>query len=237
MIRTNIFPIPRFTRPEHILLSTFNKEKLDLLVPDILAINPKAKFYSTGGTGGAITKILGSATASNYMPVEEFTGLPEMEGGLVKTLHPKIHAGLLAERNNPQHEKYLAVEMAKFGKGPGVYFDVFVGNLYDFRQAVVKDGGSAEVARCYIDIGGPCMTMAAAKNWHSVTALTSPEQYETFLWVLRQNAGKIPVQYRYAMALRAMDEIAKFRDMNRQHFSALDFDHDVLSTIKLVDAV
>ena len=77
----------------------------------------RAKFYSTGGTGKEIIKLLGEKAGSNYISVESFTQLPEMKGGLVKTLHPKIHAGLLGERNNPDHEEYIFKKMAElFGE-------------------------------------------------------------------------------------------------------------------------
>lgn len=234
MIRTNKFPVPNLIRPQHVLVSTFFKDKLEGLVEDILAANPQAMFYSTGGTGGKLREIMGSKAETNYMSVEDFTGCPEMEGGLVKTLHPKIHAGLLAERNNPEHQRFLEVEMAKFGKGPGVYFDIFVGNLYPFMDAVKNDGGSAEVARCYIDIGGPTMIMAAAKNWHSVSNLTSPDTYKYFGQVLAEDKGYVSAEYRFALAVEALRVIALFRGINYHHFSELDFGKDVLPTINLI---
>lgn len=233
MIRTNQYPIPKLIQPQHVLVSTFDKRGLDVLVARVLAANPQAMFYSTGGTGTALQEILGSRTATNYMSVEDFTGCPEMEGGLVKTLHPKIHAGLLAERNNPNHEKYLAVDMAKFGRGTGVYFDIFAGNLYPFDVVVARDGGSAEVARCYIDIGGPCMAMAAAKNWQSVAALTHPYMYDDLGPILQANSGCIPAASRFQFAVAAMGRIADFRSANAHHFQGLDFDRDVLPTITL----
>jgi len=105
-IRENVYQVVDLIRPAHILVSVFDKSGLEALVRGILGANPSAVFYSTGGTGKKIIEILGGGS-SNYKPVEEFTGAPEMEGGLVKTLHPKIHAGLLAERGNPAHEEYL----------------------------------------------------------------------------------------------------------------------------------
>lgn len=234
MIRTNQYPVPNLIFPQHVLVSTFDKSKLDDLVGNVLSSNPQAMFYSTGGTGITLQEIMGSRAATNYMSVEEFTGCPEMEGGLVKTLHPKIHAGLLAERGNPHHEHFINVEMAKFGKGPGVYFDIFAGNLYPFNDAVKKDGGSAEVARCNIDIGGPCMTMAAAKNWQSVAVLPQPEAYEILGGVLAENGGRIPAFMRFQFAVAAMDAIARFRRDNADHFAGLDFERDVLPTITLL---
>jgi phosphoribosylaminoimidazolecarboxamide formyltransferase/IMP cyclohydrolase len=129
-IRENVYPVIDFIKPEHILVSVFDKNGLEELVKGILSVNSEAKFYSTGGTGEKIIAILGANASKNYIAVEKFTGAPEMEGGLVKTLHPKIHAGLLAERGNPAHEEYLHKTLTETGVGQGVYFDVFVGNLY-----------------------------------------------------------------------------------------------------------
>lgn len=233
MIRVNEYPVPNLIFPQNVLVSTFFKDKLSILIECILSANPEAMFYSTGGTGKELQRLMGKRAKTNYMSVEEFTGCPEMQGGLVKTLHPKNFAGLLAERNNPEHERYLADEMSKFGKGPGVYFDVFAGNLYPFEEAVQQDGGSAEVARCYIDIGGPSIIMAAAKNWHSVTTLTHPEMYENLRNTLRANNGKIPAAARFNFAVKAMAVIKQFRTDNYNYFSSLDFKEDVLPTISL----
>ena len=234
MIRTNKYSVPNLILPQNVLVSTFDKDRLEVLVHAVLSANSNAVFYSTGGTGVKLQEILGPKAGVNYIPVEEFTGCPEMEGGLVKTLHPKIHAGLLAERGNPHHEKFLKYEMAAFGKGPGVYFDVFAGNLYPFGEAVSKDGGSAEVARCYIDIGGPCMTMAAAKNWHSVTVLTEPDMYSRLRELLEENDGRIPAENRFHFAVEAMRAISDFRAENYESFEFFDFQRDVLPTIDLV---
>lgn len=233
MIRTNQYPVPNGIFPQHVLVSTFDKQDLDVLVECILAANPHAMLYSTGGTGTALQQVMGSRAEANYMSVETFTGCPEMEGGLVKTIHPKIGAGLLAERGNPDHKNFLTNEMAKFGKGPGVYFDIFAGNLYPFNDVVRKDGGSAEVARCYIDIGGPNMTMAAAKNWHSVTVLPDPDAYKTLRQILEKNGGRVPAVSRFRFAVAAMRTVAEFRADNYRYFQGLDFERDVLPTIKL----
>ena len=176
-IRENIHQVIDMIKPEHVLVSVFDKSGLEDLVRGILEVSPSAKFYSTGGTGKKIAEILGDNASKNYIPVEEFTGAPEMEGGLVKTLHPKIHAGLLAERGNPAHEEYLYKILAGMGGRPGVYFDIFVGNLYPFTSVIAKEGTTSETARVNIDIGGPAMTMASAKNWHSIAVLTSTSQY------------------------------------------------------------
>lgn len=226
-IRENIYHVKDLIKPEHVLVSVFDKSGLDALVGGILEVSPDAKFYSTGGTGKKIMEILGKNSSKNYTPVEEFTGAPEMEGGLVKTLHPKIHAGLLAERGNPAHEEYLYRTLANMGGSPGVYFDIFAGNLYPFEAVISKEGTTSETARVNVDIGGPAMTMASAKNWHSIAVLTSPLQYQGFLHSLGDNNGKISLEQRFNLAKHAMMLIGQYRTAIGAYFSALDYHKDV----------
>jgi len=226
-IRENIHQVIDLIRPENILVSVFDKTGLEELVKGILAANSAAKFYSTGGTGKKIAEILGADAPKNYIPVEDFTGAPEMEGGLVKTLHPKIHAGLLAERGNPAHEEYLYKTLAAGSRYAGVYFDLFVGNLYPFTSVIAKEGTTSETARVNIDIGGPAMTMASAKNWHSIAALTLPAQYADFISALNKNGGKISLEQRFRLASQAMKSIGEYRTAIGEYFTKLDFEKDV----------
>ncbi|NJD56147.1 MAG: hypothetical protein FIA94_07040 [Nitrospirae bacterium] len=226
-IRENVHKVIDLIKPEHILVSVFDKAGLEELIRGILEANTSAKFYSTGGTGKKIIEILGPDASKNYISVEEFTGAPEMEGGLVKTLHPKIHAGLLAERGNPAHEEYLYATLAQGSRYAGVYFDIFVGNLYPFTSVIAKEGTTAETARVNIDIGGPAMTMASAKNWHSIAALTSPGQYAGFVGALRKNDGKISLEQRFRLATQAMRTIGEYRTAIGNYFADLDFTRDV----------
>jgi phosphoribosylaminoimidazolecarboxamide formyltransferase/IMP cyclohydrolase len=226
-IRENIHQVVNMIRPEHVLVSVFDKSGLENLVKGILEVNADAKFYSTGGTGKKISEILGSSASKNYIPVEEFTGAPEMEGGLVKTLHPKIHAGLLAERGNPAHEEYLYKTLSQGSRYAGVYFDVFVGNLYPFTTVIAKEGTTSETARVNIDIGGPAMTMASAKNWHSIAVLTSTSQYAGFISSLKSQEGRISLEQRFKLAAEAMQSIGEYRTSIGRYFSALDFEKDV----------
>ena len=226
-IRENIHQVIDLIKPEHILVSVFDKNGLDELVKGILEVNPDARFYSTGGTGKKIIEILGPQSQKNYVSVEDFTGAPEMEGGLVKTLHPRIHAGLLAERGNPAHEEYLYKTLAQNGSTAGVYFDIFVGNLYPFTAVISKEGTTSETARVNIDIGGPAMTMASAKNWHSVAVLTSADQYAGFIQELKNQNGRTGLQQRFKLAAQAMKSIGEYRTAIGNYFSALDFEKDV----------
>jgi phosphoribosylaminoimidazolecarboxamide formyltransferase/IMP cyclohydrolase len=233
-IRENIHQVIDMIKPEHVLVSVFDKNGLEDLVRGILEANPAAKFYSTGGTGKKISEILGVQSRENYVSVEDFTGAPEMEGGLVKTLHPKIHAGLLAERGNPAHEEYLYKVLAQEGGRPGVYFDIFVGNLYPFTSVITKEGTTSETARVNIDIGGPAMTMASAKNWHSIAVLTSTSQYEGFIGSLKNQNGRISLKQRFKLAAEAMRSIGEYRTAIGRYFSALDFEKDVRPFLDII---
>lgn len=226
-IRENIHQVINLIKPAHVLVSVFDKNGLEKLIKGILEANPDARFYSTGGTGKKIIEILGNQSKKNYVSVEDFTGAPEMEGGLVKTLHPKIHAGLLAERGNPDHEEYLFKALARKGGMPGVYFDIFVGNLYPFTSVISKEGTTSETARVNIDIGGPAMTMASAKNWHSVAVLTSADQYAGFIQELKNQNGRTGLQQRFKLAAQAMKSIGEYRTAIGNYFSELDFEKDV----------
>jgi phosphoribosylaminoimidazolecarboxamide formyltransferase/IMP cyclohydrolase len=233
-IRENVHQVIDMIKPEHVLVSVFDKSGLEDLVRGILEVNPSAKFYSTGGTGKKISEILGARSGANYVSVEDFTGAPEMEGGLVKTLHPKIHAGLLAERGNPAHEEYLYKTLSQGSKYAGVYFDIFVGNLYPFTSVISKEGTTSETARVNIDIGGPAMTMASAKNWHSIAALTSTSQYAGFIESLRNQNGRISLEQRFKLAAEAMRSIGEYRTAIGSYFSALDFAKDVRPFLNIV---
>ncbi|MBS3144127.1 hypothetical protein J4208_00930 [Candidatus Woesearchaeota archaeon] len=224
-IRENKFPVKNVIQPQHILVSVFDKTDLAILVNGILNANPAAQFYSTGGTGEKVVNVLGPLAEKHYTSVEAFTGAPEMDGGLVKTLHPKVHAGLLAERNNPKHEQYLAAM-------GGVYFDVMVGNLYPFTDVVAKPDCTAEQARINIDIGGPAMIMAAAKNWHSVAVISNPNQYHLVSAELSTRGG-LPLSFRFLLAQEAMRTVGSYRSAIGQHFGGLNFHRDVLPGLQV----
>lgn len=147
---------------QNIIASVFDKKGIVKLMKKLKENNSDLNIYSTGGTYDLLSKEM------EVIEVSKYTGMKEMEGGLVKTLHPIIHAGILAERNNLEHEKYLNEIGAE-------YIDLVVSNLYPFN------GGDIEIARGNIDIGGTTMIRAAAKNFLSCAVLVSPNQYDQFL--------------------------------------------------------
>ncbi|MFM5950483.1 MAG: bifunctional phosphoribosylaminoimidazolecarboxamide formyltransferase/IMP cyclohydrolase, partial [Novosphingobium sp.] len=134
------------------------------------------ELVSTGGTAKALRD-----AGLTVMDISELTGFPEMMDGRVKTLHPKVHGGLLAVRDNPEH----AAAMAEHAIGA---IDLVVVNLYPFVQTVMKGADRDEIIE-NIDIGGPSMVRSAAKNHAYVTILTDPADYAAFLGELEANDG------------------------------------------------
>jgi phosphoribosylaminoimidazolecarboxamide formyltransferase/IMP cyclohydrolase len=146
---------------------------------------------STGGTAELLKK--------EKIPVREissFTAFPEVLEGRVKTLHPRVHGGLLFKRGNPKHE----AEARECGFEP---IDLVVVNLYPFEQTVAKPGVTLIEAIENIDIGGPSMIRSAAKNYESVTVIVDPGDYETVLESLRDNEGETTLKLREHLAIKA----------------------------------
>jgi len=231
MIRENKFPVEELIFPRHVLVSVFDKAGLNELVKGLLEINPEIVFYSTGGTGKKIIEILGENAEKNYVSIEAFTKLPEMEGGLVKTLHPKVHAGLLAERNNPAHEEYIERVLKDITGSHGVYFDIVIVNIYPFQDVVKESYVNPEKSRVNIDIGGPTMIRASAKNWQSVAVITSPEQYPGLLDSIKENKG-ITAEERFRFMQEALSYLSKDAVSVADHFNELDFEEDVKQNIR-----
>ena len=156
------------------------------------------ELISTGGTA----KFLRDA-GLKVTDVSAVTGFPEMMDGRVKTLHPKIHGGLLALRDHPEH----AAAMAAHDIRP---IDLVVINLYPFQQTVAKPGVTFAEAIENIDIGGPSMVRSAAKNHRYVLVVTSPDRYERALGDLRKHNGASCAQHRLKQAQRAFAHTAEY---------------------------
>src|SRR5438552_2576253 len=153
------------------------------------------ELLSTGGTA----KLLADAGLP-VTEVADHTGFPEMLDGRVKTLHPKIHGGLLARRDVPAH-------MAALQEHGIATIDLLVVNLYPFEATVAKPGCRLEDAIENIDIGGPAMVRSAAKNWKDVGVVTDASQYETVLGELR-TSGKLSDKTRFALSVAAFNRIS-----------------------------
>ena len=167
------------------------------------------ELVSTGGTAKAL-RDAGLAV----MDISDLTGFPEMMDGRVKTLHPKVHGGLLAVRDNPDH----AAAMAAHEIGA---IDLVVVNLYPFAQTVAKGASRDEIIE-NIDIGGPSMVRSAAKNHAYVTILTDPANYPAFLSELAQKNGATGYDFRKLMAARAYAATASYDAMISQWFAFAD---------------
>jgi phosphoribosylaminoimidazolecarboxamide formyltransferase / IMP cyclohydrolase len=176
------------------LLSVSNKEGLVPLAKGLLEAG--YQLISSGGTAAAL-----KAAGLEVTKVAEHTGAPEILGGRVKTLHPSIHGGILARRCEPSHRADLEAQ----GIAP---IDVVVVNLYPFRETVANPEVAFDTAIENIDIGGPAMVRAAAKNHADVVVLTSPSQYGPFLESLR--TGAISAALRRQLALEAFEHTASY---------------------------
>ncbi len=175
------------------LVSVYDKRGLDELA-GVLA-EAGVEVVSTGSTAAFLT-----AAGLAVTPVSEVTGFPEALDGRVKTLHPHVHAGLLADLRRPEHEQQLA----DLGIAP---FDLVVANLYPFRETVASGAGPDEVVE-QIDIGGPAMVRAAAKNHASVAVVVSPDRYGQVADAIR--AGGFELAQRQQLAAEAFAHTASY---------------------------
>jgi phosphoribosylaminoimidazolecarboxamide formyltransferase/IMP cyclohydrolase len=189
---------------ERVLVSVSDKSGLEALVPALVEINPTVHLYSTGGTYQAIARILGTEGAAVHLTqVSDYTGQPETQGGLVKTLDFKIYLGLLTETYNEAHR----ADLARTGALP---LDMVVANLYPFEATVAREGVTLEEARANIDIGGPCMIRAAAKNYLRVASVVDPADYGPLVQFLRANGGRLNLVERFELARKAFDHTARY---------------------------
>jgi len=159
------------------------------------------EILSTGGTA-QLLKLNGVVVTE----VSAHTGFPEMMEGRVKTLHPKIHGGILARRDKPDHVR----SMEEHGIAP---IDMVVVNLYPFARTVAKPGVSMDDAIENIDIGGPAMVRAAAKNHAFVAVVTDPADYEPIIAKMKANKGRLGLEERYALAAKAFSHTAEYDGM------------------------
>ena len=195
--------IDRFVSVRHVLASVSDKSGLDSFIPELVKAAPDVKIYSTGGTYSAIRNLLGADAARNLVQVSDYTGQPEMQGGLVKTLDFKIYLGILSETYNVAHQGDLRRMKA-------AAFDLVVVNLYPFEQTVATPGATPEQARANIDIGGPCMVRAAAKKFLRVAAVTDPADYPVILNEMRANGGKLSLKMRFELSQKAFAHTAQY---------------------------
>ncbi len=156
------------------------------------------EIISTGGTAKALRD-----AGIEVRDVSDVTGFPEMMDGRVKTLHPKVHGGLLGLRDNPEHQ----AAMQEHGIEP---IDMVVVNLYPFEQTIKREGITLDEAIEQIDIGGPAMIRSAAKNFRDVAVVTSPDSYEWITSTLGNLNGALPLDVREEFACSAFSLTAAY---------------------------
>jgi phosphoribosylaminoimidazolecarboxamide formyltransferase/IMP cyclohydrolase len=176
------------------------------------------EIVSTGGTAKALAD-----AGVPVRPIDDLTGFPEMMDGRVKTLHPRVHGGLLARRDVPGH--MAAAEEHGIGM-----IDLVCVNLYAFAATVAKEGVTEAEAIENIDIGGPSMLRSAAKNFSAVTVVTKPETYDDILAEMRANAGATTLETRRALATEVFRLTSHYDNQIWQYlsgYSATDFPDEV----------
>ena len=187
----------------NVLMSVSDKTGLEAFVPALVKACPGVKIYSTGGTYKKVAEILGAAAEGTLVAVSDYTGQPEMQGGLVKTLDFKIYLGLLSEKYNDAHQ----ADLKRLSAQP---IDMVVVNLYPFRQTVAKEGVTPEMARTNIDIGGPCMVRASAKNYLRVASVTDPLDYPAIVGELESKGGTLGLDTRFRLMKKAFSHTAEY---------------------------
>jgi phosphoribosylaminoimidazolecarboxamide formyltransferase/IMP cyclohydrolase len=153
---------------------------------------------SSGGTHAAL-----QAEGIPVMRVSDYTGSPEILDGRVKTLHPKIHGGILAQRDSSSHDLDRKVNRIEL-------IDIVAVNLYPFKETVAKPNVTLEDAIENIDIGGPSMVRSAAKNYKDVAVLTNPHQYGIYLDSIKGNISIKPETLRKQFMLEAFKHTAEY---------------------------
>ncbi len=186
------------------LISVSNKNEL---VPILKILKKfKIKIISSGGTYSTIKKLGYSCTE-----ISQYTGFQEMLNGRVKTLHPKIHAGILYERNNKKHQREMNKE-----KFPSI--DLIIVNFYPFQKTVIDTKNPKKIIE-NIDIGGPTMVRAAAKNFKDVTIITNKNDYQSLIEEMKKNNGKTSLKFRELMSSRAFGLTAYYDSMIANWFN------------------
>jgi len=151
------------------------------------------ELLSTGGTAKALRD-----AGLEVRDVADVTGFPEMLDGRVKTLHPRIHGGILAVRERPEHARALEEHRIE-------PIDMVVINLYPFEQTIAREGVTLEEAVEQIDIGGPAMIRSAAKNFNDVAVVVSLEDYDPIVEELKKYDGATTLEFRSRLARRAFN--------------------------------
>jgi phosphoribosylaminoimidazolecarboxamide formyltransferase/IMP cyclohydrolase len=193
-------------RIQRALISVSDKTGLVDFAKELQALG--VEIISTGGTARALKK-----AGISVVEISDFTGFPEMFDGRVKTLHPRVHGGLLYVRGNAEHE----AAAAKHGIKP---IDLVVVNLYPFEKTLAQPGVSLHDAIENIDIGGPSMLRSAAKNYASVTVVVDPGDYDAVLKDIKEHGGDTCAMFRWKLAVKVFETTSPYDGAIARHLHA-----------------
>ena len=188
------------------LISVSDKRNLKNLLK--VLTRHKIELISSGGTYKEIKKL-----KFKCLEVSEYTNSPEILGGRVKTLHPKIHAGILSKRNNKSHKRDLK-------KNNFYEIDLVIVNFYPFEETLKQTNNHLKIIE-NIDVGGPTMVRAAAKNYNDVTVITSSNQYDELTSEIEENKGSTSFKFREKMSLEAFSETAYYDAVISNYFNKI----------------
>ncbi|MBI4618716.1 MAG: bifunctional phosphoribosylaminoimidazolecarboxamide formyltransferase/IMP cyclohydrolase [Desulfobacterales bacterium] len=190
------------------LISVSDKEGIGQFAIGLNALG--VEILSTGGTASLLKE-----KGMPIISVSDYTGFPEMLDGRVKTLHPKIHGGLLGQRNKKEHLD----KMKEYGIKP---IDMVIVNLYPFEETIAKEGCALSKAIENIDIGGPTMLRSAAKNYTDVTVIVDPGDYEKVLKEMKENDGFISLDTNFQLAKKVFQLTARYDGAISNYLGSLD---------------
>ena len=190
------------------LISVSNKHGVVELAQELVALG--VEILSTGGTAKALEE-----AGINVVRIEEHTGFPEMLDGRLKTLHPKIHGGILGQRDNPTHQQQMSLHNL-----PTI--DLVAVNLYPFEQTVAKPECLLAEAIENIDIGGPTLIRAAAKNYRDVAVIIDPADYPSILAEMWAHDGSLSLASKFALAKKAFQLTARYDGAIADYLGGVD---------------
>jgi phosphoribosylaminoimidazolecarboxamide formyltransferase/IMP cyclohydrolase len=193
------------------IISLSDKSGIQEFAKELQAFN--VEILSTGGTAKVLRE-----SGLKITDISEYTGFPEMLDGRVKTLHPKVHGGLLGIRGNPEHVK----KMNEHGIQP---IDMVVINLYPFEATVAKPNCTLEEAIENIDIGGPSMLRAGAKNYPYVTVIVDPADYRPILAEMKQSGGVVSKETNFRLAKKVYQLTARYDKAISEYLEKKDIPH------------
>ena len=189
------------------LISVSNKNNLKKILSVISKY--KVELISSGGTYKKIKEL-----KFNCIEISKYTNSPEILNGRVKTLHPKIHGGILSKRNNKSHKKDLI-------KNKFYEIDLVIVNFYSFEKTLAKTKNQNKIIE-NIDIGGPTLVRAAAKNYNDVTVISNTDQYDKLISELNRNKGCTSLEFRKKLSEEAFSESAYYDATISNYFNKLN---------------